>query len=146
MNGRAFVDTNLLVYARDSSEPERQTKALEWMTHLWRSRSGALSVQVLLEFYVKVTRKLKPGMERRAAREEVTSLVSWRPMPITPAVVEGAWLLEDRFQLPWWDALIVSAAQAGKCRYLLSEDLQDGCKFGDVEVVNPFRRTHRDLD
>jgi predicted nucleic acid-binding protein len=145
MTGRAFVDTNLLVYARDSSERDKQPKALEWITHLWRSRSGTLSIQVLLEFYVTVTRKLKPGMDRRMAREDVRSFVSWRPMPITPAVVEAAWLLEDRFELAWWDALIVSAAQSCGCRYLLTEDLQDGCGFGEVEVVNPFRRTHREL-
>lgn len=145
MTGRAFVDTNLLVYARDSSERDKQPKALEWITHLWRDRSGTLSVQVLLEFYVTVTRKLKPGMDPHMAREDVRSFVSWRPMPTTPAVVEAAWLLEDRFELTWWDALIVSAAQTCRCRYLLTEDLQDGCEFGEVEVVNPFRRTHRDL-
>jgi predicted nucleic acid-binding protein len=59
-------------------------------------------------------------------------------MPIDAAVMEGAWLIQDRYALPWWDALIVSAAQAAECAYLLSEDFQDGQDLDGVRVVNPF--------
>lgn len=61
---RTFVDTNVLVYARDISEPEKQRRASEWLAHLWRSREGRLSVQVLQEYYVTLTQKLKPGLPR----------------------------------------------------------------------------------
>jgi dipeptidyl aminopeptidase/acylaminoacyl peptidase len=54
------------------------------------------------------------------------------------AVMDGAWLIQDRYRLPWWDALIVSSAQAADCTFLLSEDFQEGQDFGGVRVVHPF--------
>jgi len=138
MSAPVFVDTNVLVYARDASAGEKQAAAHRWMDHLWRSRDGRLSFQVLAEFYVTVTLKLRPGMDATAARRDVSALNAWRPMPIDAAVMEGAWLIQDRYALPWWDALIVSAAQAAECPYLLSEDFQDGQDLGGVRVVNPF--------
>lgn len=138
MPGRVFVDSNVLVYARDASEVEKQPKAMDWMHNLWRSRRGALSAQVLQEFYVTATQKLKPGMDRQAARADVRSLTAWRPHLVDAPLLESAWALQDRYQLPWWDALIVAAAQATESRHLLSEDFQDGQSFGGVQVINPF--------
>jgi predicted nucleic acid-binding protein len=94
---------------------------------------------VLQEFYVTVTEKLKPGLNVAHARSDVRSLLAWRPIPIDSRVIEGAWSIQDRYRLSWWDALIVSAAQIGGCRYLLSEDFQEGQKFGSLHVVHPFR-------
>jgi predicted nucleic acid-binding protein len=139
MTDRVFVDTNVLVYSRDASEPPKQKQAMTWMTHLWSEKTGRLSFQVLKEFYVTVTNKLQPGMDPQSAREDVRLLLAWRPIPVDARVVEGAWRIQDRYQLSWWDALIVSAAQVGNCRYLLSEDLQDNQDFGHVMVINPFR-------
>ncbi len=138
MAGKVFVDTNILVYARDASEPGKQRQASVWMSHLWANRNGRLSFQVLQEFYVIVTQKLTPGLNRQSAREDVRSLTSWNPIAINEGVIEGAWAMQDRFQLSWWDSLIVSAAEAGNCQYLLTEDLQAWQQLGDVLVVNPF--------
>jgi predicted nucleic acid-binding protein len=138
---RVFVDTNVLVYARDRTDEEKQRRALAWVASLWEHRAGRLSWQVLQEYYVTLTRKLDPPRERAAAREDVTSLVTWRPIPIDLSTIDAAWGLEDRYGLSWWDALIVAAAQAGECQYLLSEDLQDGQSFDGLEVVDPFART-----
>jgi len=139
MTAEVFVDSNVLVYARDASEPAKQEKALAWMESLWSSGAGRLSSQVLQEFYVTVTEKLKPGLDVATARGDVRSLAAWRPIPVDIRVMEGAWSIEDRFRLSWWDGLIVAAAQIGGCRYLLSEDFQEGQKFGSVRVIHPFR-------
>ncbi len=95
---------------------------------------------MLEEDYVTVTQKLAPGMEREAARSDVRSLLAWRPLIIDGAVLEGAWMVQERYKLSWWDALIVSAAQVAGCRELLTEDLQEDQTFDMVRVVNPFRQ------
>ena len=141
MTDRVFVDTNVLVYSRDASEPPKQKLAMEWMARLWRERTGRLSFQVLNEFYVTATKKLQPGMDAESAREDVRFLLAWRPISVDARVVEGAWLIQDNYKLSWWDALIVSAAQVGGCRYLLTEDLQENQNMGNLEVINPFHTT-----
>ncbi len=125
MAERIFVDTNVLVYSRDASEPPKQKQAMAWMARLWNEQTGRLSFQVLNEFYVTVTNKLRPGMDPQNAREDVRFLLAWRPIPVDTRVVEGAWRIQGRYKLSWWDALIVSAAQASDCRYLLTENLQE---------------------
>jgi predicted nucleic acid-binding protein len=139
MTGPVFVDTNLLVYARDASEPAKQQMAQEWMKALWATRSGRLSYQVLQEYYTTVTRKLNPGMPREQARADIAALLEWRPVEIDAAVIAKAWEIEDRYQLSWWDALIAAAATASRCSVLLTEDLSHEMLIGGVRVVNPFR-------
>lgn len=133
-----FADSNVLVYARDAAQPDKQARAAAWMRHLWRTRTGRLSFQVLQEFYVTVTSKLQPGMAPDDARRDVRALLAWRPLTVGAAELEGAWVVQDRFGLSWWDALIVSAAQTAGCRTLLTEDLQDGQELDGVRVVDPF--------
>lgn len=140
-----FVDANVLVYARDSSEPEKQPRAKEWMDALWRRRSGRLSIQVLNEFYVTVTQKLSPGLSAEEARLDVRDLVSWRPLSLDSSLLEAAWLLQDRHAVSFWDSLVVAAANRLSCEHLLSEDLQDGYRFGPTIVVNPFRNAPSDV-
>jgi predicted nucleic acid-binding protein len=133
-----FVDTNVLIYARDTADPHKQLRAAEWMVYLWRTGRGRLSVQVLNEFYYVVTQKLKPGMDIEAARRETEQLATWDPIELTSAVLQRAWQVQDEFAISFWDGLIVAAAQIARCRYLLTEDLQDGQSLGGVMVVNPF--------
>ncbi len=138
MTEKVFVDSNVLVYARDASEPEKQPLAAAWMRYLWEARCGCLSFQVLQEFYVIVTQKLDPGMRGEAARRDVEALFAWSPLSPDAPMIRDAWQLEDRYSLSWWDALIVSAARAAGCNSLLSEDLQDGQDYQGVRVLNPF--------
>lgn len=138
MSGDVFVDTNVLVYSRDTSEPDKQPRARQWLEQLWESGRGALSTQVLQEYYVTVTRKLSPGIPQAEARDEVRDYAAWRPLPITADLLERAFDVESRFGLSWWDSLIVAAAQTLGCRRLLTEDLQDGMDFDGVVVVDPF--------
>ena len=141
MTATVFVDTNVLVYRRDAGQGEKQVQAASWMEHLWMTRSGRLSYQVLQEFYVTVTSKLQPGLDVESARDDVRALMAWHPVAVDAGVLEGAWVHQDRYGLSWWDALIVSAAQVANCRYLLTEELQDGQELGEVQVVSPFRHS-----
>jgi len=133
-----FVDTNVLVYARDASEAEKQPLATAWMQALWESRQGRISVQVLQEYYVTVTKKLDPGLERSVARADIRTMSAWNPLPVDRALLEDAWQIEDRYGFSLWDATIVAAARRSGCRYLLTEDLQAGQDLDGTIVVNPF--------
>ncbi len=145
MTGLAFVDTNVLIYLRDLSDPFKQAVALRWLQYLRESGSGRLSYQVLIEYYNTATRKLVPGRSPARARRDVSNLLTWEPIAPTATILASAWDLQDRFSVSWWDALIVAAAQESGCRYLLTEDLQEGQRFGELTVVNPFRTRPEDL-
>ena len=134
-----FVDSNVLVYCRDSSDAEKQSRAQAWMAHLWRSRDGRLSTQVLHEFYVAATRKLRPCLSLEDARADVRALLAWRPLPLDGSLSVQAWEVQDAYGLSYWDALIVASALRASCGTLLTADLQDGQDLGGVKVTNPFQ-------
>jgi predicted nucleic acid-binding protein len=113
------------------------------MEHLWKERTGRVSYQVLQEFYVNVTVKLKPGLSAEAARRDVLALFEWQPVAADRALIQGAWLAQDRYGLSWWDSLIISAAQSLECEYLLSGDFQSGQVIGGVRVISPFESDPR---
>ena len=136
MSAPVFVDTNIFIYAVDRAHPEKQEAARRWLAELWKSRRGRTSFQVLQEFFAKVTKKWPDT--RDSARAEVRDLLAWRPVSVDAAILELGWRIQDRYQISFWDALIVSAAQAADCRFLLTEDLQTDQDFDDVRVVNPF--------
>jgi predicted nucleic acid-binding protein len=140
MTATVFVDSNVLVYHRDASEEEKQPRAEAWVRALWKGRSGRISYQVLHEYYLSVTTKLKPGLSAEEAQEDVHNLMAWKPLAMDRPILEGAFTVEKRFRFSFWDALIVAAAQRAECGYLLSEDLQAGQDLDGVLVVNPFER------
>jgi predicted nucleic acid-binding protein len=144
MAAPVFVDTNVLLYAVDTADEEKHRAASAWRADLWTTRRGRLSYQVLQEFYVQAVRK-SPG-SADAAEAEVRDLFAWEPVVVDASVIEGAWSLQKRFSLSFWDALIVSAARAAECPYLLSEDLSHGQDLDGVRVMSPFRATLSDLD
>ena len=134
-----FVDTNVLISAEDGAEADKQHSALAWIERLWRARSGRLSTQVLNEFYVNVTRRLKPAMPQGDARARVRRYAAgWNPWQIDHATVETAWAMEARHGLQYWDCLVLAAAQHSGCTLVLSEDMQHEGRYGAVQVINPF--------
>ena len=143
MTGPVFVDTNALVYRYDAQNPAKQARADAWFTFIWHSRTGRLSFQVLQELYATLTRKLRPAMPAPDAQLIVRSLAFWQPVAVDLAMLERAWLLQDRFSMSWWDALIVAAAQVCACKVILTEDLQHGQVFDTVRVVDPFASPDR---
>lgn len=105
---------------------------------LWDTDTGRVSIQVLQELYSTLTRKLDHPLEPEEARRVVRGLFAWNPVPVDRRTLEGAWRLQDRFSLSWWDALIVSAARLAGCDRLLTEDLSHGQNLDGVEVLSPF--------
>lgn len=97
------------------------------------------------EYYATVTRELRPGMKPEAARADIRDLMSWRPVVLDDNVITSAWVLEDRYSISWWDALIVSAARTAGCRHLISVDLEDEQTYNGVTVVNPFLHSHQEI-
>ena len=138
MTASCFVDTNILVYSRDASEPAKQPRAIEWLGQLWGSRKGRVSMQVLSEYFVTVTQKLEPGLAPKRAWQDVSDLFAWRPVTIDRPLLEQARAVQLRFGLSWWDCLIVAAAKASACEYLLTEDLQDQQDLDGLVVLDPF--------
>jgi len=143
MTGPIFVDTNVFIYAIDLADPRKQQVAQSWLSGLWRTRRGRLSLQVIHEFYVKVCQKSLSAREQ--ARAEARELFAWRPVTMDRILVMNAWKLQDRYQLSFWDALIVAAAESLACGFLLTEDLQPGQDFGGLIVVNPFSTDPRSI-
>lgn len=138
MTGPCFVDANVLVYARDPRDPDKQKRAADWIDLLWREQRGRTSAQVLSEFYAVVTRKLTPRVPRELAWRDVERYLGWRPCSTDEELLRRARSLEDRHRLSWWDSMIVAAAQLQNCQVLLTEDLHDGAAFGTLVVRSPF--------
>lgn len=141
MNGaRAFVDTNVLVYAQDAGEPGRMQEAADFVDALLDEGRAVISTQVVQEFINVMRRGEKP---KRSVEECAWWLEYFHQrfavVPISRVLQEKALSLHERYRLSWYDALIVAAAQVGNCELLYSEDLQAGQQFGPVRVVNPFR-------
>jgi len=137
MDARTFVDSNVLIYAHDVDAGSKHRIANEALRGLWRERSGALSVQVLQEFYVNATRKIPKPISRDSARLVVSTYAVWC-VETTPAEIFAAFRIEDESRIGFWDALIVSAAaKAGSAR-ILSEDLNAGQRIAGILIENPF--------
>ena len=135
---KVFVDTNILVYAYDRGAGTRHAKAFRLIEQLWQHGNGILSTQVLQEFYVNVRRKAQRPVTAEQARALISDYMAWNPIVNDGAAMLDAIDLEKRFQLSFWDSLILAAAQKGGASIIYSEDFNHGQKFGSVEVRNPF--------
>lgn len=138
MSGRAFVDTNILVYAHDRGGGTRNEEAKSLVRRLWRQRSGVVSTQVIQEFYVNVRRKARNPIEPGEAKRVVEDYLRWELVVNDGHTILGALDLEQRFKVSFWDALILEAANSAGVSKLYSEDLSHGQIYDRVEVINPF--------
>jgi predicted nucleic acid-binding protein len=134
----AFVDTNVLVYAEDRDAGEKHAVARDLVADLWRSGDGVLSVQVLQELFVTVTRKLPRPLRPPAALAIVEQYLTWRVVENTGDLLLAAIRAASALKVSFWDALILEAARAAQCDRLWTEDLHHGQRIGDLIVVNPF--------
>ena len=141
MSDRTFVDTNILIYAHDVDAKSKHEKAKNVLRELWGERSGALSTQVLQEFYVNVTRKIPHPISKESARLVVSSYVIWC-VDTTHVEISTAFRIEDEYRIGFWDALIVAAALKSGADRILSEDLNAGQTIAGVRIENPFASTH----
>jgi predicted nucleic acid-binding protein len=132
-----FVDTNILIYAYDRSAGSKHERARELIAELWLSKRGCLSVQVLQEFYVVATRKLVP-IAPADLRMILSDLALWRVHAPGAADVLAAADLHQRYQVSYWDAMILLSAARLGCGVVWSEDLNPGQAYQRVRVMNPF--------
>jgi predicted nucleic acid-binding protein len=135
---RVFIDTNIIVYAYDRDAGRKHEIARDLMIGLWSAAGGVLSTQILQEFYVTVTRKIASPLTREAAREIIKDYLTWDVVSNDGDAVLEAIDIETGENISFWDALVVAAAKRGGAEVLLSEDLSEGRKFGDMVVRNPF--------
>jgi predicted nucleic acid-binding protein len=139
MTGMILVDTNVVAYAYDRSEPVKQRAALAVLSSLVAGSKGALSVQVLAELFVVLTRKLAAPLVAAEAYEIVQNYMqSWTMLDHTPLIVlEAARGVRD-YQFNYWDAQIWAAARLNQIDTILSEDFNTGAMIEGVRFVNPF--------
>ena len=133
-----FCDTNVIVYAYDMSAGHKRTRARQLMDSLWDSGEGAVSIQVLQELFVTLTRKVSPPVSSLDARAIVNDLANWRLAEPNHADVLEAIDASLRWQISLWDALIIVAAGRVGATTIWSEDLNNGQDFGGIVVRNPF--------
>ncbi len=121
MTAKVFVDSNVLIYAHDADAGHKHERATGSLRKLWDTRTGRLSTQVLQEFYVNTTRKLKVPLSKGAAREVVRNYSAWVESPITASTIARGSELSEIWQLSFWDSMILAAAEECEASHLLSQ-------------------------
>lgn len=136
MNVRSFFDPNVLVYTDDKGSPTKQRRALELVSEHRRGRTGVVSLQVLQEYFVTVTRKL--NLEVAIARRKVELLSEFDVAAPDVSDILAAIDLYRLHGINFWDALILRSAKQAGCAILFSEDMQGQREIDGVRIVNPF--------
>ena len=134
-----FVDTNVLVYAYDQSAGKKYDHARFLLDQLWSDMRGHLSIQVLQEFFVTVTQKVRKPLESETASDIVRDLSYWDIHAPVADDVLGAIDLQQRYGISFWDAMILWSAQQLGCSTVWSEDMSEGQDYDGVRVFNPFQ-------
>ncbi len=133
-----FLDTNILLYSisRDLGEAAKRERAIALLDR----DDGALSVQVLQEFYVQATRPTRPDpVPHKIASGLIATWTRFKVQDITLSILTGALEIKTAHGLSYWDSAIIAAARALGCRVLYSEDMSHGQEVEGVAIVNPFR-------
>jgi predicted nucleic acid-binding protein len=141
MSAKTFIDTNILIYAHDIDANAKNDIAKAVLRELWSERTGVLSMQVLQEFYVNVTRKILSPLSKDSARSVVSTYVPWC-METTPADISAAFRIEDESRVGFWDALIVSSAVKSGATRILSENVNARQRIAGILIENPFVGVH----
>jgi predicted nucleic acid-binding protein len=141
-----FVDADVLAACFDPQAGPRRERAQAWLRRLWEQRLGRTSQQVLNEFYALARRHFATALSAGDARSELRRYQLWQPWPSDQATLETAFAVEARHGLSFWDSLVVAAAQAQGCGFLLSESLPHEARFDGVLVLNPLQAGPERLD
>jgi len=138
MSDKYFIDTNIIVYAHDSTFPQKQNRAQQLIFDGMRHRTAVISAQVLSEFFITVTKKIASPLSLQALRHELLLLSHIEVVDIDYDLVLRAVSLQDTLQLSYWDSLIISATERAECKILYSEDFSHGQKYAGITCYNPF--------
>ena len=133
---KCFIDTNVVVYANDCNAAEKQSVAVHLITALMQRRNGYVSIQVLQEYANTALGKL--NQEPSIVLRQLKLLESLSVIVPSPKTVRRAVEVRNAYQIAFWDAAIVAAAESADCDVILSEDLNTGQYYARVEVVDPF--------
>ena len=136
---KIFLDTNILVYAYDISSGKKHNTARNIVTDLWNSRTGALSVQVLQEFFVSITKKIPNPLDVKTASDIIRDFLLWEIIDNDGELLLAAMDIQTRYLYSFWDSLIIAAAVKSGASVLLTEDLKNGQIIEDVMIKNPFK-------
>jgi predicted nucleic acid-binding protein len=134
---KLFLDTNLIVYANDARTPEKQGRAIEVIARAIREGTGVISTQVMQEYAVVAGGELHQNSD--TILRQLLLLESLEVVLITPALIRRGLELQLRYQVDYWDASILAAAEYAQCSVLLTEDLNPGQLYATVRIENPFR-------
>ena len=137
MTVRSFFDTNVLIYADDKAAPTKQRRALDLVAEHRRARTGVISLQVLQEYFVTVTRKLR--LDASIARRKVELLAEFHVAAPDVADILAAIDLHRLHNFSFWDALVIRSAKQSGCTVLFSEDMQHTRDIDGLQIVNPFK-------
>jgi predicted nucleic acid-binding protein len=138
MKGRIFLDTNILVYANDRTQKEKQESAKRIIADGIISENLVLSAQVISEFFVTITSKIKVPLLKIEARNQILLLKNLEIVEIDFSLILSAIEILNEFKFSYWDSLIIAAALKSKCDIIYSEDLNRGQKIHTVKIENPF--------
>lgn len=133
-----FCDTNVIVYAYDVTAGEKRQRAEALLGRLWDDGTGIISVQVLQELFVALTRKVPSRIDLAEARGIVAAMATWQTVEPTRLDVLGATDAAERWRISFWDAMILVAARRGGAEILWTEDLNEGQDYDGVVARNPF--------
>ncbi len=138
MASRDFFDSNILIYAYDPRDRRKQEIAQRLLTDAIANDTGVLSAQTLGEFFNIVTRRLPSPQTIAAAEEAIDELSALTVVGLDLSLVQRAVSTCQRYQISYWDALIIAAAERADCTRIFSEDLNAGQHYNGVPLVNPF--------
>ena len=135
---KVFLDTNILVYAYDVSSGSKHDVARNIVTDLWNHRTGVLSIQVLQEFFISVTKKIPKPLDVKTTKDIVRDFLLWEAVENDGELMLAAMDVQMKYQYAFWDSLIIAAAVKSGVSMLLTEDLSNGQIIEGVLIKNPF--------
>ena len=140
-----FVDSTTLLYTLDPTDAAKRARCVTWLKSLRLLGALTMNLQVLNETYWVVSRKPAFGEARGGIRAHLGDYAIWTTAPLNVETLVAGWRLQDRFQVSFWDALLLASANAAGCAFFLSEDLNDSQVYGGVRVIDPFRHAPADV-
>ena len=138
MKDKVFLDTNILIYAHDLDAGAKHGAARAILKKVWEAETGIISTQIIQEFYVNVTRKIPNPIAPVQARGIILNYFSWQVESVEPHTILSASEIEEKYNLSFWDSLIIAAASQSEAAKILTEDLNHGQVIEGVLIENPF--------
>jgi predicted nucleic acid-binding protein len=133
---KCFFDTNILIYQLDSRDALKQRKCRDLVRELVQNHEAVISTQVLQEFYVACTAKLK--IKALLVKGIMHGFGNMEVVQVGPDLINEAIDTSIQYKISFWDSLVVVSAESAKCQLLLTEDLNDGQIIRNVKIQNPL--------